>query len=105
MQNGTYKVRHKALKTDFKIVSYNGRIKLINGKFSRFITEEKLHEMYNILEKVQPEETFWNIKWYVDGREREHIQMNAPYAVCRWKIKELERMKQYKTGKLIPERA
>lgn len=104
MQNGTYLIQHKALKTSFKLVACNGKLKLLNGKYSRFIAEDKLQEMYDVREKLKPTETLWNIKYFLNGKEREHIEVNGSYAICVHKIKELKRLKGYQNGLLKPSR-
>lgn len=39
--------------------------------------------------------------WIVNGKEKEVIMSNQPYAYCRKKKAELERTTHYKIGKLV----
>lgn len=42
-----------------------------------------------------------DLLWIVDGKEKEMIISNQPYAYCRKKKAELERTTHYKIGKLV----
>lgn len=108
MQNGTYRLIQKGLNNEYKLVVYNGSLKLLNkdsDSFIRTITQKDLSVHYEVKERLPGSQNSYDIVWIVNGNPRERIRLYASYAVIKYKIAELRKRKDYSQGILIPIRS
>jgi len=90
MMNGTYEVKHKLLGTERKLIAFNGSLKMYNnGKYVCLIDEHEFNEYYHVVKKLEKQDYLWKIVYMVKGKITHEWQVNASYAVCQWKKKEL----------------
>jgi hypothetical protein len=105
MQNGTYRVEFRPATAYYKMVAYNGKLRLFNvetGVHVRDIRQHEFDSFYRIVEKLA-EDRRYDIDWMVNGRLAERIKLNANYPVVKWKINQLA-TSTHSVGKLIPRR-
>ena len=100
--HGTYKVKHKQLNTEYRLIMHKGKYKLtdLNNNFIKYLQEGVVREFYDIIEKLPARDKNWNIVYYVNGSIRETINVNASYGVVRKKIGDMKRI-SHKIGLLV----
>lgn len=110
MQNGTYKVTHKQLNTEYRLVAYNGSLRLYTlagaGKplqFLRSLQESILNEFYTIGDMLPGDQNNYDLSWIVNGTEKERIRLGGKYSLAIY-MKAKLRLTTHKTGLLIPVR-
>ncbi len=104
MQNGRYEATHKTLGTKYILRSTGGSLRLYdtNGLFIKTTDQLTLDKWYNISEnKITDKPKLYDIAWWVNGKQKELIQMKASYGICVHKINELKQS-SHKIGLLKP---
>ncbi len=104
MQNGTYRVKHKMLNTEYKLIAYSGTLKLYALKTGQFIksyqNDKVLMEHCDIIEMLPGEQNHYDLVYIVNGKVKETIRMGVSYAIAANKRNELRRT-THKNGLLV----
>ena len=108
MQNGTYLLTQKGLNNRYKLVVYNGKMKLLNiesDEYIKSITDKDLTLHYVLGDRLPGSQNTYDIAWIVNGKQRERMRIYVSYAVAKYRIAELKKSSNYKSGLLIPIRS
>lgn len=106
MTNGTYRIKHKQLGTEYKLVAYSGILKLysVKGHYVKTYKDDKtLLEFCDVIEQIPGAQNNYDLAYFVQGKLKERIVLGASYAVAIHKKNEL-RKSTHKIGMLIPVR-
>ncbi len=102
LKPGTYKIKSKLFGNEYKLIIHHGSFKIVDlyDKYLKHITIQNILEYYDILERLPARDKNFNIQYFVNGKLRETITVNASYGIVRKKMNDMKRM-SYKTGLLI----